>query len=390
MLLFRILIPILLLFYNCSTDIDVQTTGISPPLTDVLTLELSFGDEKTIVKDEFLLAQPVYITVNDEGDIFVVDENSVKVFNKNGKEKRILGRTGQGPGEFENAYYATIGPAGYLTVDAGILSGYYNFYSPDYVFKEKIRLRSMQKYKNLKNEKKFSSFECRKVISLSEKQRIVICDGSEEYSDNPYRRIELLIYENGEDLIELAQYRDISIYSYPGEFYPRVSFQGDFYWDIISDNRIIFTHTYYDKSVDSKSPAYVFHIISLENFKKSQLSHPYTPVEIPLKIKKMRYYTKEIEKILKKTKYYPPLQELYTDRNLIFAFTYLQNDEGEFLVDVFNADTGEHINSAYFPFVPEIIKNGYAYKFNDWRKNIEFPLIEKYKINPIVYSKIQR
>ena len=49
MRLFRISILVFLLFFYCGSDVDVRPVEMPPPLTDVLTLELSFGDEKTIV-----------------------------------------------------------------------------------------------------------------------------------------------------------------------------------------------------------------------------------------------------------------------------------------------------------------------------------------------------
>ena len=82
---------------NCNSGSDVTTSG-TEPLTDVLTLELSFGDKD--LPDEYLLANPRGIAVNDEGDVFVTDEDRVKVFGDDGKEKAIIGRNGRGQESF--------------------------------------------------------------------------------------------------------------------------------------------------------------------------------------------------------------------------------------------------------------------------------------------------
>jgi len=390
---------LLLLVLNCNSEPDVKKIELKPPLTDVLTLELSFGDENTIVKDEFLLAQPRYITINDENDIFVVDENSVKVFNKNGKEKIILGRQGEGPGEFAFAGKPTISSTGFLTVMD--LSGF-NVFGPDLKFKVKVNTRNSPIIKKYLDERTLESgiFQ---VFSINETKRILKYNGFK--IGDFERELNAIIYDNAETLTDLAYY-DVDSWIFTGgkgaseiSRVPTVGgglkpFCGKFYGDMLPGNRVVFTHTEIDKSVDKENPYYVLHIKSFDTFEKTQISQPYTIIEIPYSAKKgyiERKTTSELSKIMKNiaenTKYYPPLRGLLTDRNYIFACTYQQNDEGEILVDVFDANTCEHVNSAYFPFIPKVIKNGYAYKFNDWRKNNEFPKVEKYKINPVIYGK---
>ncbi|MCH8286728.1 hypothetical protein IIB79_09420, partial [candidate division KSB1 bacterium] len=59
------------LLYNCNSDPGLDVSS-SEPLTDVLTLELSFGDKD--LPDEYLLANPTGITVNEKGEILISDE----------------------------------------------------------------------------------------------------------------------------------------------------------------------------------------------------------------------------------------------------------------------------------------------------------------------------
>ena len=51
----------------------------------------------------YILVRPRDILVNEDADIFVSDqrETNIKVFNRNGRFLRIIGRKGMGPGEFE-------------------------------------------------------------------------------------------------------------------------------------------------------------------------------------------------------------------------------------------------------------------------------------------------
>ncbi|MFC1554916.1 hypothetical protein ACFL7D_09795, partial [candidate division KSB1 bacterium] len=69
----------------------------------------------------------------------------------------------------------------------------------------------------------------------------------------------------------------------------------------------------------------------------------------------------------------------------IFVFTFQKDNDLGIFTDVINADSGKHISSAYFPFIPKAIKNGYTYKTG---KNTEgFYVIQKYRIHPAVYGK---
>ena len=55
------------------------------------------------------------------------------------------------------------------------------------------------------------------------------------------------------------------------------------------------------------------------------------------------------------------------------------------IVDVFDADSGEYITSACFPFLPFPIINGYIFKEEENEEG--FKVFNKYKIDPAVYGK---
>ena len=80
------------LLINCS---ELSTDDSGQVLPDVLSLELSFGDDDTVLPEEYLLARPGRPVILDNGDILVGDENSIKVFDGDGKPRRIIGRAGQ-------------------------------------------------------------------------------------------------------------------------------------------------------------------------------------------------------------------------------------------------------------------------------------------------------
>jgi len=378
-----------LLFFNCSSDFDIQTEGMPPPLADVLTLELSFGDEKTIDKDEFLFAQPMGITVNDSGDIFVVDENSVKVYDNNGKEKMIIGRPGQGPGEFLNAGNPIITQSGYLTVtDIGIFG--FSVFGPDYKFIYQLNSRTNPRYRRLAQDNEWSSIGVNRAYTLSENYSIVFVAGFEPKREAVEYRSSLLVYDKGDTLIEIARYR---VKSHVGGM--TTLNQGSLLGGMLTGNRVVYSHSLYDRVITGNNAQYILNIVSLDDFKTTKIHHRFTPEIISdeaISLWQSRVRTgknspeaKLLKDIIKEAKYQEPIMYLFTDRQFIFVFSPRRNETKDYLVDIFDADEGMYINSAIFPFQPRVIKNGYVYKVR--AGGGEFPVVEKYKIDPAVYVK---
>ena len=382
-----------LLFFNCSKDVDVQTEEIEP-LTDVLTLELTFGDEKTITKDEYLLAIPTDIAVNDEGDIYVNDEKRIKIFDKNGIEKAIFGGPGEGPGEFGRPNLVMVmylGPTNYLTVRH---SRFYNVFKPDYSHSHMTNFEFSNTRQAIINEHDLTRMNQWKIISINENERVFHGVGSTD-SEKGYF---ILVHEQDEIVTTLAKYERNNL--------PIV--MGELFWEILPGNKLIYTYSSTDKITDDMNNSfYVLHISNCDGSFKREIRQKYRPVAVPdaviknyddqfnKDISNMRVPQemlaeykrshKETMKRLKSERSYPPLKDLLVDMKYIFAFTRLTNAQGEIFTDVIDADSGERINSVYFPFIPSVIKNSCAYRRT---KNDEgFFVIEKYKIHPAVYGK---
>jgi len=119
-LLGYILFLLLSMFFYCTEEPEFQYIEPEVILPNVLTYELTFGSDETKLPSEFLLVRPNpfgAIAVNDSGDIYIADESCVKVYDSNGNHKKLIGRSGEGPGEFFIASTPTISPEGYLTVE---------------------------------------------------------------------------------------------------------------------------------------------------------------------------------------------------------------------------------------------------------------------------------
>lgn len=70
----------------------------------ILEEELSIGESEGY--EDYMFSTIISIDVDEDGNIYVLDliEAHVKVFDKNGRLKKIIGREGQGPGEFQKPF----------------------------------------------------------------------------------------------------------------------------------------------------------------------------------------------------------------------------------------------------------------------------------------------
>jgi len=68
----------------------------------ILTQELSIGEKET---EDYMFSEIFSFDVDDDGNIYVLDtkEACIKVFDRDGKHIRVIGRKGQGPGEIQMA-----------------------------------------------------------------------------------------------------------------------------------------------------------------------------------------------------------------------------------------------------------------------------------------------
>lgn len=397
---------ILLLFFNCGGDDEFHTLEIEP-LTNVLTLELSFGADEEKLKSEFLLVAPADIAVDNEDNIYVLDEDRIKVFDKNGNEKTIFGGHGQGPGEFTYPKKLSIHSEGILTV---LDQDKINIFSVDNKFIKRNRPQFEQLYINYRKEKAFLNFKIQNVYSLNETERILSLTPSKELKGTRDLVIAYyLVYEKADTLIELVQYspdnikgiRDkVVIGEEPNK---RIIYSPDPWHHLIvtilPNRHIAYSHSVYDVINDGKELRYIIHVVNLENLQKSHISHSFKPVDVQKEIDSGKYNTEIGEDLLKarleKANYLPPLDFIHCDRNLLFAIHstgYVWNlnilkkgEKIESLTDIFDIETGKYLRSAYFPFIPDVIKNEYAYRTH--RNPEGFSIIEKYKIDPAVYGK---
>jgi len=329
------------------------------------------------------------------------------VFDQNGKEKTIIGRPGQGPGEFGSIDNISISDDGLITV---LDNTGFNLFAANYKFIRKIRYRNLPLYANYKKENDFISlFSPNDVYSLNDSERVVrIAARKELKDDRNLVEVMALVYENADTLIELAEYapdnirglREMAWIAIPGATSMRTVY-GEGFYDLFAvllpNKHVAFMHTFYDAKEENNEFAYTINIVNLANLQKSQITKSYEPFDIKKELSSGRY-NEANEKFLKANlevrKYFPPLSSLLYDRKLLFAvhdvgpvgkYNLKEGESFEVLTDIFDVETFTYLRSAYFPDTPEIIKNGYAY--NIGVNEDGFIVLEKYKIDPAVYGK---
>jgi len=408
-----------LFMFNCSSDSsdsNIESRNITsvvdeyeePFDSELLSFELSFGSEISGTKDEFLLVLALDMLVNDDSDIIISDENSVKVYDKYGKGKKIFGRLGQGPGEFGRRTMFHLSPTNYLLVldITHPANTYYNLFAPDYSFIEKKRLvisQSLEKileYKELEPE----NLELyRKMYALNESEKVYELRFAKTSGDN-YTFVSeytlLLIHEFNDTFVQLFYGEYPGYFSTPGYtgFAPQY---GLFLWELLPDHRIVYVYT--DDDVHNEETDlhyYTLNLISLDTLEKKQIIRKFVPVTYPESwYDPDRYNRYELNKSVKNAlakqwkdkKFYPSVEIILTDGMYIFAFLYKshynessQDSPDEVYVDVFNLKEEKFVGSFTFPTYFNAIKNGYAYQRAEDQNG--FLEIRKYKINPMVYG----
>ena len=370
-------------------------------INNAVVLELSFGGESEILKDEFILAFPFGIAVMDNGDIIVADENRIKVYDPLGNGKLIVGNPGEGPGEFDkHLYYSqlTVNLSGELTVNG---SDRFYVFSPIYEFVETGGRRPNPKQKLLLDNSNLLSewFVFRRLVYLNENEKIYSMYAHDVYSQEDQSYTDFLIYETPDTLFVIKKANGTGFLKEARIDLPAVL--GRMLFAQLPGDRIIYTHSGHDFESQDNRNTYLLNAISLDTFEERTIDHNYERIEIDYEsvinsINASLIDGQEtiVNDFLREIKFYPPVQKILYDNGVVFVFTYLKNEMGEVFTDIFDAETLQYLRSAYFPgFAAKMfdrddhstIQDGYLYYL---RSGLEvFAEIHKYKINVDVYRK---
>lgn len=388
MKLHRILIVVLAVFLlsNCSSDSPVTIDEVI--LECEFSLELSFGDADTL--DAYLLAKPSGIIVTGTGDIIVVDENRLKVYDGSGIPKRIIGRPGPGPGEFGRYITPAITETGYLTVKNDFDN--YNLYAPDYTFIESKSLIRTDFIRKMREEHNLTGLRITSIYAYSPEEIIMSANAMMVDDDLSYW---VIIHQKSGNTNLVAHYEDKSVVDSNPRWSPMIEY-GELQMAFLPGRKIVYANTGEDKTFENEMWYYHIYIYDLETGEQSEIKREYIPMTLPDSViyKKTSMYRGPLrgEDFLKmqSNKYkeigvYGTFRELMTDGNYIFAIKFETYKDKGLVTDILDASSGEYLHTVYFPFIPDVIHDWYAYRIK--QGPTIFPVVEKYKLDPAVYGK---
>jgi hypothetical protein len=402
-------ISALLVFASCvfagSTQAVPQSKNI---IENVFTLELKFGDKD--LPEEYLLVRPRGPVIALNGDIIVADESKLKIFDSNGKPKKIVGREGQGPGEFGQTIIPYCSEDGYITVN-DVLYKKIHIFSPDYKFIEQKNPAQLEFHKKLISTLNYEFINYSSMHYFDDKSLISYVSGN-TWSFSPvtsqaiYEKIFyaiLKIQETNYTPIVLIEEKPASDKNYVSE--PEA---GKFLYTYLSGYKIAYTYPKIHKSVENGKSYYTIFVHNFKTSEKNEIKHQYAPITIPDSIinpiidyskfrspspnvplnqyiASLKESDKKRSEVLKKLKYYTSIQLLASEGDYIFAYTYQYDKNKQYVADVFKASEGKYVCSVYLPYLFTVFKDGYAYRIKSGQDI--YPIVEKYRIDPNVYGK---
>ncbi len=367
------------------------------------------------VPDDFLFVRPSLtgIAVNATGEVYVVDEDKVKVYGPDGSPIRLIGRSGFGPGEFVNARSITQSETGYWTVLSGFPLQTVDIFSPDFGFLARINYSSEQPYGDVLSQRHRYPGRPYDIYSFSPEERYYLLEAQERLRDGRLTgcQWEYLIAEKAGVIELLAEYEStdwLAVESLIAQF----SFLGTLHAGYLDGRRVVYSHSGRDVEQSGDNHYYVLTIRNLVEGSEIKIKHSYSPV--PVDMDQIRRWQEgsnalrapnrmaantidrlvaKVEDHFRRVHHKAALVGLLTDRHYIFVFTYSQRGENELLTDVFDVDSASYLGSWYFPGYSTdslgivAIKDGFAYVLVGYQtEGTEEPHLDKLKIDPRVYA----
>ena len=298
-------------------------------------LELTFGAGD--IDEEYILARPDPdgVGVDAEGNILVVDEDYVKVFDSNGLPKSLLGGTGQGPGRLTGPRNLWMSPSGYFTVFDRRTA---NYFRPDHSWFDRVNFGSTRPFLDIMAANQLLPLVPEVVYCLGESEWVYAIDSRDRDPEKRSRKEIYLFYQDSDSLRVIVQYPQSNwIYTPPGSYMVMPSL-GMLLVTPLSGNRIVYLHTYHDSEITAEGVSYRLTILDLDSMQTSYLDHrdpTYTPSELwwepmtyseeyrernPEHWRRLQLQNETIGAVIAERKYGSPISHLCTDDRFIFAF----------------------------------------------------------------------
>ena len=320
---------------------------------DVFSLveELSIGEAEGM--EDYMFSLIVSIDVDDEGNIYVLDikERHIKVFNSDGRLMRIIGRKGQGPGEFQRPFTVQITAQNEVVVFDVIIQRLH-FFSLDGEYKKSISTANLFNPPVINSEGN--------IVSLV----------NVDVAENPKYELQELDLE----LNPLTFYYSFPKYDIARDGFN--SFSSILQWAVTNKNEIVCGHP---------DEGYELTIFNPEGKITMNIVKDYTPIKIPAEeIKKATKRQLPPGRFYSIPKYYSPFICIIVDEdNRIFVRTRerMKNRGGRYW-DVFSPE-GKFIakipiSHEFLMERPIIFKGGNLYLIESDEEG--FQMVKRYKV----------
>ena len=384
----------------------------SPPIFEnAVTLELEFTVDD--LPEYYGIYYPGRAVVADNGDIILSNNGKLMIYDLNGNLKIVTGQV------FESGNLLTspqITETGYTTVDylyGGVTGNIsYNLYDNEYNFVKKEVFNENKIIEKILEDQNWRNFTGSTIYGYGPDERLLGLSGQTRGGSQIGTNMQGIFYENENILKTVRLFK--RNWESGFEYETRLKIYGEIFYELLSNRKVVSIHTGTDRFEENDNWHYELRVNDLRTDERQVIQVPYIPVTFPdsvinkqlllspglsddLRQNRIASHEKR-RQVLVETRYYPPLRKLVTDQTFVFAFSFLHISEKGYLADVIDSESGKVISKVYFPMIPQIIKNGYAYQtvlprlsrggmeFSNANPG-EYPVIEKYRIDPAVYGK---
>jgi hypothetical protein len=379
-------------------------------VTPFMTLEWTFSTEN--LSGEFAVDRIRTLQIGPRNELIIFDDDAIQVFDRQGNPICIL-RDSTGA-VLPSRIRGNVGPTGFMTIVDGLppVLGY--LISPDFTC---IRIQEYpypSPWADLVAERDLNMRDYPSTsITISEEVIVFTVDGGKRRGRGQRgtsERWSALLLEDHGTYHLIAAYPDVGVISTgPGTGFGFPDF-GRLLYQILSSDRIVYTHGAHDRTGYGDQAAFTLHIRSLDDQTQTDITHPYEPVTItaeelietmlsisggtfdpddPENRERYRTFYEKVEEYPFKS----PVRDIFTDGQYIFVLTYSRDDAGGILTYVFDAGTCSHKCTTVVPWPRDRewrlsgIRNGYAYAVIDWMGVGGPPGVERYRVNPGIYSR---
>ena len=385
----------------------MQRAEPEPPqiIEEFMTFDLRIQEGLPV---EYAIEWPRDVCTNEAGDIHVVEADQIKVFDRDGNPKRLCGKPGTDPGEFDNLHYLTISESGHMVAGGGQFGFTFQVFGPDYELIRKLVYMRDPPYQIQMDDLELHPDRPRDIVAYSPGEFFYYLMGRGSEEENRYDHTHMLIHEKDDECKIFASYEGHS-YIHGGTMGTILPFLGYLHYTALPGKRIVFSHGEYDRTAEEDRHSYIINIMSLEDGSVTKITRSYEPV--PVVEEDFSFITGLIERSQNERQkqafqeayadaqgktegieFKVPLTRIISDREYVFAFTYTQDDSLGTFTDIFDADSGRYLHSAWVQTGDQemgnlqTIERGYAFYLKRSREEGESS-VTRYRVNPAVYRK---